>query len=937
MGVEGTATFDIAGGSDANSLVGRIGATATGIGTATVSGAGSTWNTTNQLEVGNFGQGTLLIESGGSVTAGTSVFIGAEATGVGIVTVDGAGSSLGATFFALVGQSGQGTVNVTNGGDFTSNSGTLGANAGSSGTVTVDGVGSTWTIGGGGLSVASSGQGTLTIQNGGVVSSGSTIRFGEDTTGVGSAVVTGAGSSLTAVTSIVVGHVGTGTLTISNQGQATSAAGVLGNFGGSSGTVTVTGAGSAWTVTNALTVGSEGQGNLLVQNGAALSVANLTLLGDQAGSQGSVTITGAGSTFTTNDLTIGNGGTGALTIANGGAVTVNAGTVSLAGGAAAGTLNIGNGGSAGTLNATSVVFSAAGILNFNHTETNYTFAPGMSGNGTVNHLAGVTTLTGNSATFTGTTNVSGGSLYVNGMLDGTVNVAGGTLGGNGTLTGALTIGSGGTVAPGNSVGTLNVASQTFNAGSTYTVELNDGGNTPGVNNDLINATGTVTINGGTVHVTSENGTDTGTTYVVGTVYTIVTAAGGVTGAFTTLTDNYAYLNFALSYDANNVFLTSQLAATSFCLPGMTGNQCAAGKGAFSLGAGTLYTAVLNLSNAEAPGALNQLSGEIHSSAKTALIEDSHFVRDAALNRIRSAFESVAASSMPIFAYAPGGPQPAPASTDRFAIWGQAFGGFGHIKSDGNAAKLDRNSGGLLIGGDGQVAEHWRLGAFGGYGRSKFDADARNSSGSSDNYHAGIYGGSEWGAFGLRYGGAYTWHDIDSTRSIAFTGFSDRLAGSYRAGTAQVFGEVGYRLGAGGVRYEPFANLAYVNLRTNGFSEAGGAAALVAPDQSTGTTFSTLGLRAETTLVTGQSQTTLRGVLGWRHAFGDVAPTSTMTFAAGGSAFTTAGVPIAQDVLVLDAGFDVTLTPTTILGFSYGGQFGSGVTDQSVKGNLAVKF
>ena len=63
----------------------------------------------------------------------------------------------------------------------------------------------------------------------------------------------------------------------------------------------------------------------------------------------------------------------------------------------------------------------------------------------------------------------------------------------------------------------------------------------------------------------------------------------------------------------------------------------------------------------------------------------------------------------------------------------------------------------------------------------------------------------------------------------------------------------------------------------------------------------------------------------------------MTFAAGSSAFTVAGVPIAQNALVVDAGFDVKLTPSAVLGFSYGGQFGSGVTDQSVKANLAVNF
>ncbi|PRD40341.1 autotransporter outer membrane beta-barrel domain-containing protein, partial [Phyllobacterium phragmitis] len=118
--------------------------------------------------------------------------------------------------------------------------------------------------------------------------------------------------------------------------------------------------------------------------------------------------------------------------------------------------------------------------------------------------------------------------------------------------------SGGTLAPGNSIGTLNVANITINAGSTYTVELNDGGFVAGTNSDLLNATGTATINGGNVHVTPVNGTDDGSTYTVGGVYTIITAGTAVTGTFDTLTDDYAFLNFALGYDANNVFLTSSL-------------------------------------------------------------------------------------------------------------------------------------------------------------------------------------------------------------------------------------------------------------------------------------------------------------------------------------------------------------------------------------------
>lgn len=191
--------------------------------------------------------------------------------------------------------------------------------------------------------------------------------------------------------------------------------------------------------------------------------------------------------------------------------------------------------------------------------------------------------------------MSGGALFVStGHLAGTTTVNGGVLGGGGTIV-DLTANSGGTVVPGfiGAIATLNATNATFNSGSTYEVQLNDGGFVAGSNNGLLSAADTVTINGGTVHVTSENGTDNGSTYAAG-AYTIITAAGGVTGLFDGLTEDYAFLNFALAYDANAVFLNSQQVA-SFCLDGMTANQCATGNGVFALGNGGLFNAVLNLS------------------------------------------------------------------------------------------------------------------------------------------------------------------------------------------------------------------------------------------------------------------------------------------------------------------------------------------------------
>ena len=153
----------------------------------------------------------------------------------------------------------------------------------------------------------------------------------------------------------------------------------------------------------------------------------------------------------------------------------------------------------------------------------------------------------------------------------------------------------------------------------------------------------------------------------------------------------------------------------------------------------------------------------------------------------------------------------------------------------------------------------------------------------------------------------------------------------------MFGDVGYQLRTGAVRYEPFANLAYVNLHTSGFTETGGPAALRVAAGSTDVTFSTLGLRGQTTLASSFGETTLRGSIGWRHAYGDVIPTALMTFAAGGNPFLIAGVPIAKDALAVDAGFDVRITPTAMLSLSYNGQYGSGLTDTGMKANLTVKF
>jgi outer membrane autotransporter protein len=527
-------------------------------------------------------------------------------------------------------------------------------------------------------------------------------------------------------------------------------------------------------------------------------------------------------------------------------------------------------------------------------------------------------------THSGGTEVRQGTLQVDGTIGDVVVGAAGRLGGNGTVGAAVVSG---TITGGKSMGVLTVDGDlTMEEGSTLQVKVDAAGNS-----DRIDVTGMAYLNGGRVATLASGGN-----YADQTSYTILSAEGGIDGTFADVTSNLAFLDAALSYSEKDVQLMLTRNGTIFENVGNTRNQIATGSSVEGLGAGNaLYDRVLTLSAADARFAFDQLSGEIHASAKGVLLNDSRFVRDAANARISAAFGGVGVAALPLMAHDDNG-APVPPTTDRLAFWSEAFGSWGSARGDGNAASLDGSTGGLLMGGDAAFGESWRAGLLAGYSQTSFDVNDRTSSGKSDNYHLGLYSGGQWGAFGLRGGAAYSWNRLDTGRSVSFPGFEDRLTAKYNAGTAQIFGEAGYRIDTAGASFEPFANLAYVSLHTDGFKEHGGAAALKATGTTTDATFTTLGIRAQSNFVLGGVAAIARGTLGWRHASGDVQPLADVAFA-GGGAFTVAGTPIARDAAVIEAGLDFAVSPLATLGLSYAGQLASDASDNGFKADLSIRF
>ncbi len=99
----------------ANPASGIVGGSLDGVGSATVTSVGSTWQNLNgELHVGQSGHGNLLISAGGLV--GTESFsgirIGINATGVGEVMVTGTGSSMQTPRELDVGFSGNGRLPI---------------------------------------------------------------------------------------------------------------------------------------------------------------------------------------------------------------------------------------------------------------------------------------------------------------------------------------------------------------------------------------------------------------------------------------------------------------------------------------------------------------------------------------------------------------------------------------------------------------------------------------------------------------------------------------------------------------------------------------------------------------------------------------------------------------------------------------------------------
>src|SRR5262249_19710921 len=792
----------------------------------------------------------FTVSAGAALTVGNGAFveIGSLAGG-GTVTISDSFSLLsivgnGATTFS--GKfSGAGSIELDNAASLTLTGASNGGNIGSIGRdLTLCGTCASpaLTISGGSLTVGGSTiveGGTLTVTNGGSLT---TTNFGV----AGSAVITGAGSSVAVTGETIIGNFAPASVTISNGGvlnsQGSADIATFLPFLGTP-TVTVTGPGSTWNVGGpfGLFVGdvSVGPGALIIANGGVVNSTGPTVIGDVTGAS-TVTVTGAGSVLNAfNSLAIGAtscgcNAIGTLTVADGGVVN-SPGATSIGAGS---TLNLGVGGLAGAIVKPAVVHD--GQIASHLTDT-LTLAAVISGAGTLSKAGpGTLILTGNN-TYTGATTIDGGTLIVNGSIANspvTVN-AGGRLGGTGTL--GNTIINGGTLSPGHSVGPL-----TLNGNLPMTAAASSLVEFPPTKGARPNVAGPAPL-AGTVQAAFAAGS-----YVTRN-YTILSAAGGRNGTFSALTTANLPAGFSasLSYTATDVTL-NLTAALGALIPlsapnppapacAFTLNQCnvANALNAFFNTGGTLPPAFVNifgLTGVNLGNALTLLSGEAATGAQQVAFQLTNQFLGIMLDPFVDGRNAFGAGGSGAIGFAPERealPEdialayskvlkapPKPASFDeRWSVWAAGYGGGNRTSGDPaivGSHDLSARTAGGTAGLDYHLSRDSVIGIALAGGGTNWSLAQGLGGGKSDAFQAGIYGATRWGPAYLPAALAFTNHWLPTDR-FAFAG--DHLTASFNA---QSFGgrvESGYRFATiyGGLT--PYAAIQVQSFHTPSYNES----------------------------------------------------------------------------------------------------------------------
>ena len=531
------------------------------------------------------------------------------------------------------------------------------------------------------------------------------------------------------------------------------------------------------------------------------------------------------------------------------------------------------------------------------------------------------------ASYTGLTQVQGGTLNAK-SLAGSVSIgAAGTLAGAQTILGDVT-NAGVLGISGIAVGSDVVVNGNY-------VQQGNGRLAVSLGSSL-RITGTASLAGGDLYVI---GTNPG--YVANSHTNVLSAGGGLSGTFSALNkaSNVVLLDATLNYDASSAWLdVTQVQATA--VQGMTYTAASYGAaqrvdGAFGLinaqlGSGTAATGATPVATAFVAGAaslqqsaslaaaqhsLESLSGQLHAASAAMTFE----AIDAGTRALSDRFDSLLDA-----------PQAGAWTQGLGYHGGMSRSGYGHVGYDLSGALVGQD---LRVGSNGFAG--YALSQSQGLGRLAESADQGRSRALEGMLYGGAVHGSWYtmGRFGI---GDYR-ETMRRQLQLGeqFAGVSSDVHGRY--GVA--YGESGYRFAWGRAQLTPYVNLQYAQIRRDGFDELGAYGfGLKSGAQSTARWQAGAGLRAsrEWTLAGGGSLS-LQGRMLWQQSFGLRGETFDASFSGINQFAPVGGIGLARYGGMLGATLDWKMTPSASLQFGYDRYLGQGRQAQMASASFSWAF
>lgn len=262
------------------------------------------------------------------------------------------------------------------------------------------------------------------------------------------------------------------------------------------------------------------------------------------------------------------------------------------------------------------------------------------------------------------------------------------------------------------------------------------------------------------------------------------------------------------------------------------------------------------------------------------------------------------------------------------LWATGMGLWGDAKGESNDLDVDFRVG--MIGGEFLPCENAKVGVFFGYGSTDYQGSFGKIDG--DDLHYGAYVLSDIGPVSVTAGVAYTTEDRDSTH---------QLNGIYNthsedASVLQGFAEAAYNLDLGAAKVAPYVGFTWAHVKTDGFTEQGGAHQFAVKDQKDDIQISTLGVRTALPFNWGTLPVAVKADLGWSHFYGDTESVTKMQLGTNGGWATLTGKEL-KDQFNLGLGIVGQVAKNATVGVSYTGAWGSDTDTHGIIGSFRLAF